>query len=200
MSGAARVLALAALVVAALIGLGLWGGLVQVTPAPVPATHHLSAGQARAVPAQRGAMLMVPVAGVGRAALRDDWGEARGGGTRAHHGLDIPAAAGTPVIAAGPGRIEKLFQSGNGGTTLYERSADGTWMYYYAHLAGYAPGVQEGQQVRAGDPIGYVGDTGDAGAGNYHLHFGLSRVAGRGWWQGEEVDPYPVLAGKPAPR
>lgn len=146
-------------------------------------------------------LLAVPVAGYPRAAIQDNWGDARGGGTRAHHGTDIIAPGGAPVVAAGPGTIEKLFQSRLGGITLYVRSADRRWTYYYAHLAGYAPGVHEGQPVRAGDRLGFVGDTGDAGPGNYHLHFGLERLAPeQRWWQGEEVNPYPLLAGAPSRR
>ena len=146
-------------------------------------------------------MLIVPVAGITRSALHDSWGDARGGGTRAHHGIDIVAPAGARVVAAGAGTVEKLFASELGGTTLYVRSADGGWVHYYAHLAGYAPGVREGLKVRAGDLLGFVGDTGDAGAGNYHLHFGLQRMApGQRWWQGEDVNPYPLLAGKPPAR
>ncbi|MBW6525442.1 M23 family metallopeptidase [Sphingomonas sp. RHCKR7] len=145
--------------------------------------------------------LLVPVAGVERAALRSSWGEARGGGTRGHQGIDIMAPAGTPVLAAADGRVEKLYESGLGGTTLYQRAADGAWEFYYAHLSGYAPGLAEGQAVRAGQVIAYVGDTGDAGPGNYHLHFGLSRMpAGARWWQGEPLDPYPYLAVSPASR
>ena len=154
----------------------------------------------QATPVPQG-VLVVPVQGVPRSAIADSWNDARGGGTRGHHGTDIMAPAGTPVVAAAPGRIEKLFRSNLGGTTLYVRSADGAWTYYYAHLAGYAPGVQEGQLVKAGDPLGFVGDTGDAGAGNYHLHFGITRMApGERWWQGENVNPYPLLAGAGAPR
>lgn len=140
--------------------------------------------------------LAVPVLGVQRAAISDSWNDARGGGTRDHHGTDIMAAGGTPVVAAAPGRVEKLFQSALGGVTLYVRSQDRRWTYYYAHLAGYAAGIREGMMVKAGDRLGYVGDTGDAGAGNYHLHFGVSRMQpGQRWWQGEEVNPYPLLAG-----
>ena len=141
--------------------------------------------------------LAVPVAGVPRKAIADSWNDSRGGGTRGHHGTDIPAAAGTPVIAAAPGTVEKLFESSLGGTTAYIRSPDRRWIYYYAHLAGYAPGLHEGQPVRTGQPIGYVGDTGDAGAGNYHLHFGLQRMQpGERWHEGEDVNPFPLLAGR----
>ena len=147
------------------------------------------------------APLAVPVAGVRREAIVDSWMDPRGGGSRGHHGTDIPAAAGTPVIAAADGTVEKLFQSNLGGTTAYVRSPDRRWIYYYAHLAGYAPGMREGMRVRAGQVLGYVGDTGDAGAGNYHLHFGLTRMhGGDRWWQGTNVNPYPLLARQPAGR
>lgn len=161
------------------------------TPAPVPAMSDAP------VPA-----LIVPVAGVGAATLRSNWGEARGGGARPHQGLDIVAPAGTPVIAAADGTVEKLYVSkGGGGITLYQRVANGRWMLYYAHLRDYAPGLAEGQQLRAGATIAYVGDTGNAGSGNYHLHFAVARMApGEGWWQGTPVDPYPLLAGGPSGR
>ncbi|WP_375395083.1 M23 family metallopeptidase [uncultured Sphingomonas sp.] len=148
-----------------------------------------------AAPSSGGEALIVPVAGIARGDLRDDWGDPREGGTRMHHGTDIPAPARTMVVAAAAGTVEKLFQSARGGTTLYVRSRDRRWTYYYAHLAGYAASIRAGLTVKAGDPLGYVGDTGDAGAGNFHLHFGLTRMRPEErWWQGEDVDPYPLLA------
>ncbi len=97
--------------------------------------------------------------------------------------------------------MEKLFDSRLGGTTLYIRSPDRRWVYYYAHLSGYAAGIDEGVGVRAGQQIAYVGDTGDAGPGNTHLHFGVQRMrAGEGWWQGQDVNPHPLLAGTAAGR
>jgi murein DD-endopeptidase MepM/ murein hydrolase activator NlpD len=158
-------------------------------PAPEPAAAVASDG------------LVVPVSGYPRTALVDSWGDERGGGTRGHEGIDIIAPSGTPVVAATAGRVEKLFQSGLGGTTLYQRSRDGRWVYYYAHLARYAEGIAEGASVRAGQTIAYVGDTGDAGPGNFHLHFAASRMGeGERWWQGEPVNPYPLLARAPASR
>lgn len=142
-------------------------------------------------------VLAVPVAGIARSAIRDNWGEARGGGARSHHGTDIAAPAGTPVLAAAPGVVEKLFQSRLGGTTVYVRSPDRQMVYYYAHLAGYVPGLHEGQAVTTGERIAFVGDTGDAGPGNYHLHFGLQRTRpDERWYQGEDINPYPMLAAR----
>jgi len=162
-------------------------------PAPQPA--------ASASPFVPTVLLAMPVEGVARAALSDNWGDPRDNGLRQHHGTDIMAPAMTAVRAAAPGIIAKLWNSAAGGTTIYERSPQRRWIYYYAHLAGYAPGLHEGQQVRTGDLLGYVGDTGNAGAGNYHLHFGLTRTTPeQGWWQGTDVDPFPYLAGRPADR
>jgi murein DD-endopeptidase MepM/ murein hydrolase activator NlpD len=180
-------LALVVLLVAAFVSITRFGGPV---PQRAPATAAVPS------PEPLAGVLTMPVAGVARNAITDNWGDPRAGGLRRHHGTDIMAAGGTPVVAAVGGRIEKLFHSVLGGTTLYLRSADRRWIYYYAHLSGYAPGVHEGQAVRAGQPLGFVGDTGDAGAGNYHLHFGVQRMApGQRWWQGEDVNPYPLLAG-----
>jgi murein DD-endopeptidase MepM/ murein hydrolase activator NlpD len=167
-----------------------------------PAIHTaIVAPRATPLPSPGGLLLAVPVAGVDRSAIHDNWGDPRDNGLRAHHGTDIMAPGGTPVIAAAPGMVEKLFQSAAGGTTAYVRSPARRWTYYYAHLAGYAPGLHEGQIVKTGDPIGVVGDTGNAGAGNYHLHFGLMRtMPEQHWYEGQDVDPFPYLAGTAARR
>ncbi|OYY68239.1 MAG: peptidase M23 [Sphingomonas sp. 28-63-12] len=142
----------------------------------------------------------MPVVGVARTEIADSWGDPRDNGQRAHHGTDIIAPAGMPVVAAAAGVVEKLSVSAAGGTTIYIRSPDRRWSYYYAHLANYAPGLHEGQLVETGEMIGFVGDTGNAGLGNYHLHFGLSQMrTADGWWQGTPIDPYPSLAGKTGP-
>lgn len=145
--------------------------------------------------------LPIPVVGVPSNALVDTWGQSRENGARAHRAIDIPAPGGTPVVAAMPGRVEKLHVSERGGLTAYVRDATGRWLTYYAHLASYAPNLREGQPVSVGQPIGFVGDTGNAGAGNTHLHFALHRMAlGETWYQGTPVNPFPLLAGKPPAR
>ncbi|HEX3422876.1 MAG TPA: M23 family metallopeptidase [Sphingomicrobium sp.] len=141
--------------------------------------------------------LAIPVVGVKATDLVDTFDAARAQGRR-HDAIDIMAPEGTPVIAAADGTIEKLFFSnGGGGITIYERASDPKWMYYYAHLKGYAPGLSEGQQVKRGQVIALVDHTGDAVASAPHLHFAINSMApGERWWQGTPINPYPLLAGK----
>lgn len=142
--------------------------------------------------------LAIPVAGVKAKQLTDTFTQARAGGARVHDAIDIMADEGTPVIAATDGTVEKLFYSdGGGGNTIYIRSPDQRWTYYYAHLQGYAPGLAEGQQVKRGQVIGRVGHTGNASAEGPHLHFAINRMEpGEKWYQGSPINPYPLLAGK----
>jgi len=144
----------------------------------------------------RGRNPMIPVAGVQPGQLRNTYDEARSQG-RQHNAIDIPAAQGTPVLAADDGTIIKLFRSDKGGITLYQLDPSGKYAYYYAHLARYAEGVAEGKLLKRGDVIGFVGDTGNAGAGNYHLHFEVSKLtAPRKWYGGMPINPYPLLRNK----
>jgi peptidoglycan LD-endopeptidase LytH len=137
----------------------------------------------------------VPVAGVKAAELQDTYTQSRSGGARVHNAIDIMAPHGTPVIAAAPGTVEKLFNSkGGGGITAYVRSPDGQWMFYYAHLQAYAPGLKEGQAVKQGDAIGTVGSTGNANPAGPHLHFAVNKMAqGEKWYDGTPINPYPLL-------
>jgi len=140
--------------------------------------------------------LALPVMGIDPDKLVDTYDAARGSGRR-HDAIDIMADEGTPVIAAADGTIEKLFNSVRGGITIYERSIDGKWIYYYAHLQAYAPGIAEGQQLKRGQVIARVGHTGDASASGPHLHFAINSMApGERWWNGTAINPYPLLAGK----
>ena len=146
--------------------------------------------------------LAIPVAGIKPKDLVDTFTQARAGGARVHDAIDIMAPTGTPVVAAAEGTVEKLFFSkGGGGITAYVRSPDGRWSYYYAHLERYAPGLTEGQRLPRGAPIGTVGFTGNANPAGPHLHFAVNRMSqGERWWQGSPVNPYPLLAGRSAPR
>lgn len=141
--------------------------------------------------------LAIPVSGIEASELADTYSQARAGGARVHDAIDIIAPHGTPVVAAAPGRVEKLFFSkGGGGITAYVRSPDSRWIYYYAHLQDYAPGLKEGQEVRRGDPIGRVGATGNANPAGPHLHFAIHRMRPEDdWHEGTAINPYPLLAG-----
>lgn len=157
----------------------------QSSPAPIPASVAKSVGQGA---------LVIPVSGVQPAQLTDTWGDARGDGTREHHAIDIMAPRGTPVVAAAAGTVEKIFESRNGGHTVYVRRDDAQWLDYYAHLDSYAPNLAEGQRVGQGQLIGAVGSTGDASPEAPHLHYEIKHMAaGEKWWQGTEINPYEIL-------
>ena len=142
--------------------------------------------------------LAIPALGIKARQLVDTFSQARAGGARVHDAIDIMAPPGTPVVAAAPGTVEKLYFSyGGGGITAYVRSPDGRWTYYYAHLRNYAPGLREGETLKQGDPIGSVGSTGNANPAGPHLHFAINRMQpGQKWWQGTPINPYPLLAGR----
>jgi len=146
--------------------------------------------------------LAIPVAGVRPGQLFDTYSQSRAAGARAHDAIDIMAPRGTPVIAAAEGIVEKLyFSRGGGGISAYLRSPDRRFVYYYAHLDAYAPGLREGQRVARGDPIGTVGFTGNANPAGPHLHFAIHVVgSNERWHQGRAINPYPLLAGRGAAR
>ncbi len=178
--------------------------LVAFNRGPAPQEAAVPEAPPAAVAVPRGALIVgptglaIPVAGVKREALSDTFTQARAGGSRPHDAIDIMAPHGTPVVAAAPGTLEKLFFSkGGGGISAYVRSSDGQWTYYYAHLQDYAPGLHEGQAIQRGDPIGRVGSTGNANPAGPHLHFAIHHMAaGEKWYEGSAINPYPLLAGK----
>jgi murein DD-endopeptidase MepM/ murein hydrolase activator NlpD len=158
-----------------------------------PKTQDQIPAQSTTTPIVQPSGLIIPVAGVTSEQLIDTFSAARGEG-RVHDAIDIPAPKDTPVLAAAGGKILKLFQSEAGGTTVYQLSEDEMFIYYYAHLDRYAEGLHEGQIVTQGETIAYVGDTGNAGAGNYHLHFSIALTSDpKRWWQGVNINPYPLL-------
>ncbi|CDS53483.1 Membrane proteins related to metalloendopeptidases [Polaromonas sp. CG9_12] len=142
--------------------------------------------------------LLLPVPGISASELRDTFGDGRDGGQRGHEAIDILAPTGTPVLAVDDGRIVKLFLSQPGGITVYQFDPSGRLAYYYAHLERYADGLAEGQAVRRGSVIGYVGATGNARPDAPHLHFAIFRLGPeKQWWKGEPVNPFTYLGGKP---
>ncbi|HVF20073.1 MAG TPA: peptidoglycan DD-metalloendopeptidase family protein [Mycobacteriales bacterium] len=100
-------------------------------------------------------------------AFRDTWGAPRSGGRR-HKGVDVFAPMGSPSYAVTDGVISNIHAGGNGGKMLYLRGDDGN-EYFYSHMSSYAS--KEGDRVRAGEIIAYVGDTGNARGGSPHVHF-----------------------------
>lgn len=139
--------------------------------------------------------LRLPVEGLDRGDLVPSFADARSGGRR-HEAIDILASRGTPVLAVEDGTIAKLFFSQAGGLTIYQFDPTTNWVYYYAHLDKYASGLSDGDRVAAGQILGYVGTTGNAPPGTPHLHFAIMRLtAEKRWWEGDAVDPYPILRG-----
>ena len=121
----------------------------------------------------------------GRCSFVDSWHESRSGG-RLHIGVDIIGPKGLALYAVSDGTITKIYGADSklSGNALRLTAADGTY-FFYAHLDSFASGIAVGAVVRAGQIIGYMGSTGNAG--NSHLHF---EVHPRG---GEAVNPYPVI-------
>lgn len=138
--------------------------------------------------------LTLPIEGLKPSDIQDTYYQSRGGGERIHEATDILAPRGTPVHAMVDGVIQKLFVSKPGGNTIYEFDETGRLCYYYAHLDHYADGLHEGQRVRAGDVIGYVGTTGNADPKTPHLHLAFLRLnSEKQWWKGTPENPYPTL-------
>ncbi|HEY9401213.1 MAG TPA: M23 family metallopeptidase [Pyrinomonadaceae bacterium] len=161
----------------------------QMSPAP-PATSEVAPAAATSSAASG---LVIPVAGIRPEQLQDTYTQSRSEG-RTHNAIDIMAARNTPVVAAADGTVVKLFQSERGGITLYQLCTDNRTVYYYAHLERYADGLAENRFMRRGELLGYVGDSGNAGRDNCHLHFSIWLITDpKRFWEGENLNPYPLL-------
>jgi Peptidase family M23 len=138
---------------------------------------------------------------LGAAHYADDFGQPRAGG--AHQGIDILAAKRSLALAAEAGKIKFWTTSATAGCMLYLYGASGT-TYYYIHLnndltrnndnrgkcvagTAYAPGLKDGAKVAAGQPVGFVGNSGDANGMHAHLHFEVHPAGGKA------VDGYTYL-------
>ncbi len=135
--------------------------------------------------------LAFPVRGIEPESIADNFTDARGA-TRVHNAMDVMAPRGTAVVAVDAGTVSRLGTSGAGGITVYQLDEAGRYGFYYAHLDRLAAGLAEGQAVRRGDVLGYVGTTGNAPASAPHLHFAIYEVADGTRWGGRPINPYPL--------
>ena len=124
-----------------------------------------------------------PVVGKDEKAIQSFWGAPRDGGRRKHEGNDIFAPKGTDLLAVTDGEITRLGNGGLGGKTVWLYDRKRNLRYYYAHLDQQK--VVRTQEVRRGDVVGTVGNTGNARTTPPHLHFGI--------YKGGAIDPYPFL-------
>ena len=148
------------------------------------------------LPASAISGLLMPVVGVKPADLVDTYTQARQA-RGVHDAIDIMASRGTPVVAVNDGEVVKLFDSVRGGLTVYQFGPQQKVVYYYAHLDRYAQGLAEGQMLHRGDPIGFVGSTGNASADAPHLHFEIGVLGPeKHWWQSRPINPYGRIGGQ----
>ena len=160
---------------------------------PPPAAVAIPELSANPIAELRVRSLTLPVQGIKRDELRDTFNETRGA-TRKHEAMDVLAPRNTPVVAVEDGKIARLFLSAAGGITLYQFDPTSTYCYYYAHLEKYANGLEEGDTVKRGQVLGYVGTTGNAPRDTPHLHFAIFKLGDdKKWWEGTPIDPYSVL-------
>ena len=135
--------------------------------------------------------IMFPMNPLPKCALsKTSFGQPRSGG-RTHEGIDLMASLGQEIYAVDNGVLTRQTFDGAANATLsgnawYLTLPDKTY-YFYAHLSKFADGLAAGSVVTRGQLIGYVGDTGDPGPGNYHLHL---EVHPKGL---AAVNPYPLL-------
>jgi Peptidase family M23 len=154
-----------------------------------------SAGLATREPAQAGTGQVVVAAFPvdGQCAFADTWMAPRAGvdstgNPNVHEGVDIIANSGVPIRAVTDGQITRLSTSTRGGIQLYLTQPDGTY-FFHGHLSRYADGIVAGSNVKAGDVIGYVGQTGDAVYSVAHLHFEVHPA----WNSKAPINPFPVI-------
>jgi murein DD-endopeptidase MepM/ murein hydrolase activator NlpD len=151
-------------------------------PSPPPVLG-LPRHEAPFVPVPGGGGYVFPLYGAG--GFTDDYGSPRAG-TGWHHGNDIFAPTGTPVLAVADGVLSKVGVNTLGGNRLWLTDDAGN-AFYFAHLSAYAPASADGARVHAGQVIAFVGNTGQAITTPPHLHFEIHPAGG------DSVDPYPYL-------
>lgn len=171
--------------------------VVRRAPPSRPRPRHIGALESGVTEADLDSLwahqLLVPVEGVLRRSLRDDFNAQRAG--RPHRAMDIMSPKGTVVLAPDDLVIGRLFQGPVGGTVIYATDPSGAYVFYFAHLDRYRRGLAVGDRVAKGSLIGYVGTTGNASPRAPHLHFQvMKRGAGGAWWDGPPINPLYLLA------
>lgn len=136
------------------------------------------------------AKIAMPLQDVTKRQIADTWGAPRGVGRR-HEGQDIFAPRGTPILSATSGYVYRIAENSLGGQTVSVIGSGGR-VYYYAHLDGYAPGLEVGDRVSPRTVLGFVGTTGNAQGTPPHLHFGVYSPTGA-------INPLPLLKDRTAP-
>ena len=136
------------------------------------------------------ASLAFPVEGAGPGDIWSFFGDPRDGGARLHHGIDIFAPRGTPLLASGDSTVIRVGQRERGGNIVVLHDEARDLLLYYAHLDEYL--VRRGERVTAGDVVGTMGNTGNAVTTPPHLHIGLYEV---GWRR--PIDPWNYFVDPP---
>jgi murein DD-endopeptidase MepM/ murein hydrolase activator NlpD len=174
------------------------------SPTPTPHHHHHDAPPPGTTPSTPPPVQQAP-SGVrphltaggyvfpvyGPASFSDDFGAARAD-TGWHHGNDVFAPMGAPVLAVTDGTLFQVGWNTVGGNRFWLRDLQGN-EFYYAHLSAYSPLARNGARVKAGDVIGFVGNTGDAAGTPTHLHFEVHPAALLSMGYDGVIDPYPYL-------
>jgi murein DD-endopeptidase MepM/ murein hydrolase activator NlpD len=155
----------------------------QAIPAPTELAPQL------VTPALGGGPYVFPV--YGPVQFSDTFGAARAD-VSWHHGDDIFAPLGSPILAVADGTLFSVGWNQIGGNRIWLRDREGNY-FYYAHLAAFSTLAVDGAKVRAGDVIGFVGNTGDAAGTPYHLHFEVHPVTLLGLGYDGAVDPTSYL-------
>ena len=109
-----------------------------------------------------------------------------------HHGVDIFGQLGQPLVAVADGTIFSVGWNRIGGNRLWLRDEKGN-EFYYAHLSAFSTLAVDGAHVKAGQVVGFMGNTGDAESTPYHLHFEVHPVSRLYLGYDGAVDPYPYL-------
>ncbi|GAB4378498.1 MAG: hypothetical protein Kow0042_27050 [Calditrichia bacterium] len=120
--------------------------------------------------------LIIPVEGVQNLENISPFGSPRQHGRRLHNGIDIFAPAGTAVIAPQNGRVVYVSFEESAGNYIYLLDYRGEYLYEFLHLQSPAPGIEKGVEVRQGEVIGFVGNTGNARGSPPHLHFSIAHL------------------------